>query len=155
MRAFADMSVDLRFPEIPQLAQDVGSICKDKGKGALIILRGMPGSGKTSFAHELAYCVQRRRLRTEVCSADEFFYNELGEYVYDRAKIKDVHQMCKQRFKAALSRGVDCVIIDNSNLNIWEVNDYHNEGFISGYDVKYVEFNCESYQEARHLLVRT
>ena len=71
------MSVDLRFPEIPQLAEDVGGICKQKGKGVLIILRGMPGSGKTSFAHELAYCVQRRRLRTEVCSADELFLQRI------------------------------------------------------------------------------
>lgn len=155
MPVFADMSVDLRFPEVLQLADDVGSICKQKGQGALIILRGMPGSGKSSFAHELAYCVQRRRLRAEVCSADEFFFNEHGEYVYDRAKIKDVHQQCQQRFKAALSRGVDCIIIDNSNLSIWEVNSYHDDGSLSGYDVKYVEFNCDSFQEARHLLVRT
>jgi len=56
----------------------------------LYIVRGIPGSGKSTFA---------KRLVGEdflVCEADKYFINqENGKYEFDISKIKDAHKWCQ------------------------------------------------------------
>jgi predicted kinase len=146
---------ELRFRETNDLAWDIKIMVSDEDCGVIVILRGLPGSGKTAFANELAYCITRHSLRCEICSADEFFYDEKGVYMFDSSQLNAVHEQCQDRFAAAMKRGVDCIIIDNTNLYMWEFADYEWEGHQSGYHMKYVEFECENFQHARMLLNRT
>ena len=56
----------------------------------LFIVRGLPGSGKSTFAEKL---VGHNFL---VCEADKYFINkETGEYKFDISKIKDAHESCR------------------------------------------------------------
>lgn len=51
----------------------------------LILVRGLPGSGKSTFAHAIWN-------NYAICEADQYFINkETGEYVFDGSKIKDAH----------------------------------------------------------------
>ena len=56
----------------------------------LYIVRGLPGSGKSTFAKQL---VSHDFL---VCEADKYFIDkETGEYNFDFTKIKDAHKFCQ------------------------------------------------------------
>jgi len=52
--------------------------------GVLFLVRGLPGSGKTSFASAIwnDYAV---------CEADKFFYDKEGNYNFDGSKLKEAH----------------------------------------------------------------
>jgi predicted kinase len=147
--------VQLRFCATLTLADQVKRTVDEQSAGHVVILRGMPGSGKTTFANELAYCVARHALRSEVCSADEFFYEQKGCYVYDQGKLDEAHHKCRARFREAMARGVDCIIIDNSNLSPWEFRIYWDDAHLNGYACQFVEFVCENEVAAYELLRRT
>jgi len=146
---------ELRFRETNDLAWDIKTMVSNDDCGVIVILRGLSGSGKTTFANELAYCVTRHSLRCEICSADDFFYDMSGIYTFDKSQLKTVHKECHDRFTATMKRGVDCIIIDNTNINMWEFAEYELDGRQGGYRFKYVEFECENFQHARILLNRT
>ena len=56
----------------------------------LYIVRGLPGSGKSTFAKKL---VGSDFL---VCEADKYFIDKTtGEYKFDITKIKDAHKYCQ------------------------------------------------------------
>lgn len=86
------------------------------GSKVLVILRGLPGSGKSSLAAKLKFS-------GEVFSTDDFFI-ENGEYIFDPYKLNEAHVWNKQRTKQALERGVSPIIIDNTNVEAWEMAPY-------------------------------
>ena len=53
--------------------------------GELILLRGVPGSGKTTVGEVILRCV--RGDNPDVLSADNFFLNEKGTYNFDATKL--------------------------------------------------------------------
>ena len=106
-------------------------------KKCVIVMRGLPGSGKTY----LARMIQGRT--GAVCSADAFFHQD-GGYAYEPGRIKEAHRFCRMqcalqqlslllppclwdenqmsqclrfqpRFEEALSTQRELVIIDNTN----------------------------------------
>jgi predicted kinase len=70
----------------------------------LIILRGIPGAGKTTFAQFLASSLD---LDTDVaiCAADDYFYEEDGTYNYDGSQAHNAHLSCQQNVEIAMQRG--------------------------------------------------
>ena len=50
---------------------------------SLIILRGLPGSGKSTWAKERAAQIREYGYSAEIHSADNFFTNENGEYNFE------------------------------------------------------------------------
>ena len=57
--------------------------------GVLIILRGLPGSGKTSFAKYM--------FSNNVFEADQYFYDSQGKYNFDASKLHAAHIDCQKR----------------------------------------------------------
>ena len=58
-------------------------------EGDLILLRGLPGSGKTTLANIILQLPSN--FNPEILSADDFFEGEDGEYNFDSTKIKEAH----------------------------------------------------------------
>ena len=54
----------------------------------LIILRGLPGCGKSSFA---------KMMWSEhtICEADQYWYDKDGNYNFDPSKLKFAHEWCQ------------------------------------------------------------
>ena len=55
----------------------------------LVILRGLPGSGKSSFAKYM--------FSNNVFEADQYFYDSNGNYNFDASKLHEAHMDCQKR----------------------------------------------------------
>lgn len=94
----------------------------------VIILRGLPGCGKTTWHtqhHPGAWA----------CSADDFFVVD-GVYRYDRSKIAEAHSACLRRFVAGLARKEPIVIVDNVHVRTWEYAHYVDVASLAGYSAE-------------------
>jgi predicted kinase len=80
----------------------------------LHIIRGLPGSGKTTFAKTLG-CFH--------VETDMFFVQN-GVYVYDPKKIAAAHQWCKNTVMQAMRTGMGDVAVSNTFTQIWEMEPY-------------------------------
>ena len=99
----------------------------------LYIMRGCPGSGKTTLAREL------RGETGRVFSTDDFFVQSDGEYVFDPNKIAEYHKRNQGKARKAISEGVSPVVIDNTNTTAWEMRPYVETGLRHGYKIQFVE----------------
>jgi hypothetical protein len=83
----------------------------------LIIMRGVPGSGKSYLAHQL-------KGGGVVFSTDDYFINYQGQYIFDRNQLGIAHEWNQKRANEALKAGANPVVIDNTNLEAWEMQPY-------------------------------
>uniref|UniRef100_UPI00358F0F25 NEDD4-binding protein 2-like isoform X2 n=1 Tax=Myxine glutinosa TaxID=7769 RepID=UPI00358F0F25 len=90
-----------------------------RGHKVLILLRGLPGSGKSTLA---------RKMRTEnkdavVLSTDDYFVRG-GIYSYNPDLLSESHEWNHKRAREAMDACMSPVIIDNTNLKLWEMKPY-------------------------------
>ncbi|HFQ5220613.1 TPA: AAA family ATPase [Vibrio vulnificus] len=83
-------------------------------KQKITLIRGIPGSGKTTMALEMD---------AALVEADQFFVNKDGEYHHDRRYIKDAHEWCQMEMKRLLLAGND-VVVANTFIKKWEIVGY-------------------------------
>ncbi|KAE8977429.1 hypothetical protein PR003_g26864 [Phytophthora rubi] len=99
----------------------------DHAPRLFLIMRGLPESGKSAFAQEVARYTDQVGLHTLICSADNFFQRG-GGYVFDRSRLHEAHEtcytQCREALERDLDRGVDIVIVDNTNLREHEFERY-------------------------------
>lgn len=80
----------------------------------LLIMRGLPGSGKTTVVDALRERLAPGRLISY--SPDDYFMSPLGTYVYDVKQLDEAHTSCFKSVAAALERGgIDVVVVDSTN----------------------------------------
>lgn len=105
-----------------QLTQTTEQI--KRGYKVLVILRGLPGSGKSYLARKIVeITVGCQDHHNFIYSADDYFMRR-GLYQFDGSKIQDAHAFNQQRAFEAMRRGVSPVIIDNTNTQMWEMKPY-------------------------------
>lgn len=83
----------------------------------LILIRGLPGSGKSTLAEEF---VAQGYVHFE---ADMFFMKD-GAYCYDASLVREAHNWCKARTRAALARG-ERVVVANTFTRLHEMAHYY------------------------------
>ena len=92
----------------------------------LYCVRGIPGSGKSTFA---------KTLGVQHYEADMFFINENGEYNFDFTKIKDAHQWCQGMVKTDMILEYPKIVVSNTSTQEWEMEPYFNLAKEFGYSV--------------------
>ncbi|EDL37755.1 Bcl3 binding protein [Mus musculus] len=91
----------------------------------LVLLRGLPGSGKSFLARTL----QEDNPGGVILSTDDYFYIN-GQYQFDVKYLGEAHEWNQNRgesgcaAKEAFEKKVSPVIIDNTNLQAWEMKPY-------------------------------
>ena len=115
----------------------------------VFVLRGIPGSGKSTFIEALLKELGIPRQSMLVCSADHFFMVD-GEYRFDPAKLPAAHGACKRAFVEALQAAVRCqpgapevIVVDNTNLSAVEMAPYVEFGQAYGATVQVVTIECD------------
>ena len=91
--------------------------------GVLFLVRGLPGSGKTSFASAIwnDYAV---------FEADKFFYDKEGNYNFDPSKLKEAHAWCKNEVESRMiehqnnQQYYPDIAVSNTFTQEWEMEDY-------------------------------
>jgi len=99
----------------------------------LTIMRGLPGSGKSTIARAMDTCDGN----TVVVSADDFFMDDDGNYKFDVERLGDAHENCKQLCAHYLSEGRD-VVVDNTNIRAEHIFPYIKMGVEHGAKIRIV-----------------
>ena len=89
----------------------------------LYIVRGLPGSGKSTFAKKL---LQEGKVQQHL-EADEFMTDENGDYKFDPSILQKCHQQCQMWVKYYLDRG-QSVVVSNTFSRKWEILMYTRMG---------------------------
>ncbi|OXB58067.1 hypothetical protein ASZ78_008407 [Callipepla squamata] len=116
-----------RFSSLPEERFD----CSQK---VLLILRGLPGSGKSTLSRILL----GHSRDGIVLSTDDYFRQQDG-YTYNAAQLGDAHDWNQKRAKQAMEQGKSPVIIDNTNTQAWEMKPYVEVALEKGYRVEFRE----------------
>ena len=86
----------------------------------LILLRGLPGSGKTTLAALLS-----EKGKYPVFSIDSYFTNpETNEYNFEFDKNHLAYKQCEEQTKKALQQNTEKVFVDNTFTLEWELEPY-------------------------------
>jgi predicted kinase len=102
--------------------------------GILFLVRGLPGSGKSTFATHIWN-------EYAVCEADKFFYDKEGNYNFDPSKLKDAHAWCKNEVETRMKdhqinqQYYPEIAVSNTFTQEWEMKDYYDLAEKYGYKV--------------------
>jgi predicted kinase len=85
----------------------------------LIILRGLPSSGKSTLANKLA-----NGDKTIICSADDYFGATCEEYVknWHWEKIQTAHAECIKKVRLLMENKSPLIIVDNTHTQQKEID---------------------------------
>lgn len=101
----------------------------------LFLLRGLPGSGKSTFANHIwnDYAI---------CEADKYFIDkETGEYKFDASKLKQAHEWCRNEVETRMKdhqlnpQYYPEIAVSNTFTQEWEMQSYIDLAAKYGYQV--------------------
>jgi predicted kinase len=88
----------------------------------MLILRGVPGAGKSTHAQHIAAAGVAR---VEIMSADHYFIDPDGVYRFAFDKLGEAHKKCFRSVLAHLNQGfADMLVVDNTNISAVEIAPY-------------------------------
>ena len=126
----------------------------------LVLVRGLPGSGKTSIARALINGAKLELVAEfggddapihnnfTMCAADDFFYSggvcgdgtiHYGPYEFDPDKLRDAHDECQRKAFGAMSDGHALVVVHNTFTTMWEMTPYLSVAKLHDYSVQVIE----------------
>jgi len=85
----------------------------------LILLRGLPGSGKTTLAEVLS-----ETGKYPVFSVDDYFTDENGHYEFRFQENHVAYKQCEESVKTAMQQGASKIILHNTFTMEWEMEAY-------------------------------
>jgi uridine kinase len=94
----------------------------------LILIRGLPGSGKSTIARQIVEESPNSRVHLE---ADMYFINNEGMYIFDVDKLSSAHSWCLNSTLKYLQNdlpGIDCidtVVVSNTFTTHKELKPYY------------------------------
>jgi predicted kinase len=97
----------------------------------LYIIRGLPGSGKTTLAQQLA--------SYQNCHAADDFFVKDGAYYFYPEKLGEAHAACQAGVRNSMVAGAESICVHNTFTKAWEVAPYRALAQEFGYSVFVIE----------------
>lgn len=83
----------------------------------MILIRGLPGSGKTTVARKM---MLDGFVNVE---ADMFFEDEYDNYRFDPTRVGEAHKWCQEMTEEYMECGLD-IVVANTFTQKWEMDPY-------------------------------
>jgi predicted kinase len=115
----------------------------------VLVLRGVPGAGKSTVARAIAAHVRVGGERAVAVSADRFFTGADGTYRFDPARLPEAHATCLRSFVDLLTThpgGV--VIVDNTATTLAEAAPYMALAAAYGWGAAIVDVSADPFRAA-------
>jgi predicted kinase len=93
-----------------------------------ILIMGLPGSGKSTFAKTLT-------ARTGVYYEADMYFMENGIYKFDASRIKNAHEWCHDLVFMDVLKDVPLIVVSNTFTQEWEMDAYYSLAKQYGYQV--------------------
>lgn len=94
----------------------------------LVLVRGVPGSGKTTFAEMI------QGPHGRIVATDDFFY-ENGAFNFDASKLGEAHEWCRSEVESSMKNGLPRIVVHNTFTQVWEFLRYYALAARYGYRV--------------------
>ena len=100
----------------------------------LTLVRGLPGSGKSTFANLITN-------KFSICEADLFFYDKEGNYNFDGSRLKLAHVWCFNQVRTRMEDNklnpqfYPEIVVSNTFTQEWEMEKYYELAEEYGYKV--------------------
>jgi len=107
----------------------------------VIIMRGIPGAGKSTHAND-------NYPNAAVVSADDYHMID-SEYRFNQVNVKVAHDDCLRRFVELLQGTKRDIIVDNTNIQAWEIAVYYRLAELYKAHVEIVRVEVNPYVAAR------
>lgn len=112
---------------------------KKKKSNEVIVIRGVPGSGKNCLIYDLEY---DNDSNFSIISSDDFFEKN-GIYKFDRKLINKSNSYSFQKFHDCLKLKIPRIYVKNINNNKWMYSNYISLANTYNYKVKIIEILCD------------
>lgn len=126
-------------------------------KKTLIIMRGLPWTGKSFRAKQIVSEAAGRGEPGVIYSTDEYFYTQVNpekpdEYSFNQRLLGVAHKWNLLRAQSSIEQSHPLIIIDNTNTTFSEPKPYVEYAVPQGYEVKFEEPTSPRWVEIRELL---
>lgn len=105
----------------------------------VVIMRGVPGSGKSTVAEQIKrHAIEQMGCSAVIVSNDLFpgyYANPKGSYEWTREKAKQAKKYCEHNFHACIMEGIDIIIVDNCHLTHKSYSHFEKAALAAGYEV--------------------
>lgn len=81
----------------------------------LILVRGVSGSGKSTFSNQIS---------ESHLEADQYFVDENGAYNFDATKLPLAHKWCQLRTEHMMEDSQAKIVVSNTFTQEWEMQPY-------------------------------
>lgn len=99
------------------------------------IMRGIPGSGKSTLARDIDP-------KALIVSADHYHMVD-GVYQFKKENASAAHNDCLKKFiTATLTPEVQHIIVDNTNVKVFEIAPYYRLAETMGFEVQIIWILC-------------
>ena len=107
----------------------------------LYIMQGVPGSSKSTVASALKVAMEARGATCSIRSTDDLFMVE-GVYKFDQTKVGGYHMKNQYLVEQDCKDGIDCIIVDNTNIKQRDAKHYIDLAKKYGYSVTVIRVDA-------------
>lgn len=104
----------------------------------VIIVRGVPGIGKTNYVYERENDTNRNY---SICNYNEYFEKD-GKYNFDGRDINKAEQVMFNKFLTSIKKEIPKIYVVGSFNEIWMYENYLTTAQLFNYNIKVVELEC-------------
>ena len=106
----------------------------------IIMIVGIPGSGKTTKAKQIMKLLGDTAVHYE---ADQYFTDAEGNYKFDPSKLAEAHDYCQSKTIDSMKKGIKNIIVSNTFIKAWEREPYFRFARTYEYDVMFIRMNTQ------------